>query len=56
MRQAIVSEADEWLRDHFELQFMYRHDSHVLDPEHPLPQGLARVLPGGRTGRGDQRP
>ncbi|MCX6622977.1 MAG: M20/M25/M40 family metallo-hydrolase [Acidobacteria bacterium] len=41
MRQAILDEADEWLRDHFELEFMYRHDSHVLDPEHELPAGLA---------------
>ncbi len=42
MREAIVNEADEWTRDHFELQFMYRHDSHVLDPGHALPQGLAQ--------------
>jgi acetylornithine deacetylase len=42
MRQAIVGEADEWTRDHFELQFMYRHDSHVLDPGHALPDGLAK--------------
>jgi acetylornithine deacetylase len=42
MRQAIVGEADEWTRDHFELQFMYRHDSHVLDPGHALPEGLVK--------------
>jgi acetylornithine deacetylase/succinyl-diaminopimelate desuccinylase len=41
MRQAILDEADEWLRDHFALEFMYRHDSHVLDPAHPLAAGLA---------------
>jgi acetylornithine deacetylase len=41
MKQAILSEADGWLRDHFKLEFMYRHDSHVLDPAHPLPTGLA---------------
>ena len=40
MRQAITDEADEWLREHFELEFLYRHDSHVLEPEHALPQGL----------------
>lgn len=40
MRQAIVSEGDEWLREHFTLEFMYRHDAHVLEPEHPLPVGL----------------
>ncbi len=41
MRQAIMAEADEWTREHFELEFMYRHDSHVLDPEHALPSTLA---------------
>lgn len=41
MRQAILDEADEWLREHFKLEFMYRHDAHVLDPAHPLPAGLA---------------
>jgi acetylornithine deacetylase len=41
MRQAILAEADEWAREHFKLEFTYRHDSHVLDPEHALPSGLA---------------
>ncbi len=41
MRQAILDSGDEWLRDHFTLEFMYRHDAHVLDPEHPLVTGLA---------------
>ncbi|MCL4854960.1 MAG: M20/M25/M40 family metallo-hydrolase, partial [Bryobacteraceae bacterium] len=41
MRQAIASEADEWLREHFKLEFMYRHDAHVLDPSHPLAAGLS---------------
>jgi acetylornithine deacetylase len=41
MRQAILDSADEWLRDHFTLEFMYRHDAHVLDPGHPLVTGLA---------------
>jgi len=41
MKQAILSEADGWLREHFKLEFMYRHDSHVLDPAHPLAAGLA---------------
>ena len=41
MRQAILDEADEWLKEHFQLEFMYRHDAHVLDPAHPLPAGLA---------------
>jgi len=40
MREAIRDGADEWLRDHFKLEFMYRHDAHVLDPGHPLVKGL----------------
>jgi acetylornithine deacetylase len=41
MRQAIVENGDAWLREHFELEFMYRHDAHVLDAGHPLVTGLA---------------
>ena len=40
MRQAILDSGDEWLRDHFTLEFMYRHDAHVLDPGHLLVTGL----------------
>jgi acetylornithine deacetylase len=40
MRQAIRDGGDEWLRDHFTLEFMYRHNAHVLDPGHPLVKGL----------------
>ena len=40
MRQAILDEGDAWLRDHFQLEFMYRHDAHVLDTGHPLVSGL----------------
>ena len=36
MRQALLDSGDPWLREHFLLEFMYRHDSHVLDPGHPL--------------------
>ena len=31
---------DEWLADHFEIEFTYRHDACVLEPEHPLVQTL----------------
>jgi acetylornithine deacetylase len=41
MRQAILAETDEWTREHFKIEFMYRHDAHVLDPDHALPSGLA---------------
>jgi acetylornithine deacetylase len=36
MRQALLESGDAWLREHFQLEFMYRHDAHVLDPGHPL--------------------
>jgi acetylornithine deacetylase len=40
MRHAIVAGGDAWLREHVELQFMYRHDAHVLAADHPLVTGL----------------
>ena len=40
MRQALLEGGDPWLREHFQLEFMYRHDAHVLDPGHPLVTGL----------------
>ncbi len=40
MRQALVEGGDEWFREHFRLEFMYRHDAQVLDPAHPLATGL----------------
>jgi acetylornithine deacetylase len=40
MRQAIAEGGDPWLKDHFELGFMYRHDAHVLGADHPLVTGL----------------
>jgi acetylornithine deacetylase len=36
MRQAIDNGGDDRLREHVALQFMYRHDAHVLDAGHPL--------------------
>jgi acetylornithine deacetylase len=41
MRQAIIDEGDDWLKEHFALDFMYRHDAQVTDPGHPLVTGLA---------------
>lgn len=40
MRQALIDESDDWLREHFTLEFMYRHDAHVLPTDHPLVTGL----------------
>ena len=52
MRQAIVDGGDEWLKEHFQLEFMYRHDAHVLAPDHPLADGLAGSC---REARGRRR-
>jgi acetylornithine deacetylase len=40
MRQALAEGGDAWFRENFKLEFMYRHDAHVLDPAHPLATGL----------------
>jgi acetylornithine deacetylase/succinyl-diaminopimelate desuccinylase-like protein len=40
MRQALLEGGDDWLREHFQLEFMYRHDAHVLDLGHPLVKRL----------------
>jgi len=40
MREAIRAEGDDWLREHFQMEFMYRHDAHVLDTGHPLVTGF----------------
>ncbi|HOS44035.1 MAG TPA: M20/M25/M40 family metallo-hydrolase, partial [Armatimonadota bacterium] len=40
MRRAILDDGDAWLREHCALEFMYRHDAHVLATDHPLVTGL----------------
>ncbi len=40
MRQALLADSDDWLREHFTLEFMYRHDAHVLPADHPLVTAL----------------
>jgi acetylornithine deacetylase len=48
MRQALIDGGDEALADNFDLSFMYRHDSSVLDTRHELPQTMLRAA--GETG------
>ncbi|MHC4885383.1 MAG: M20 family metallopeptidase [Planctomycetota bacterium] len=43
MRKALDNCGDERLKERVELEFMYRHDSHVLDPEHDLVKDLQAV-------------
>jgi acetylornithine deacetylase len=40
IRASLASSPDEFLASHFDLHFMYRHDSSVLDPSHALPRAL----------------
>ncbi len=40
MRQALIAGGDSFLAEHFELTFMYRHDSSVVAPDHALPRAL----------------
>jgi acetylornithine deacetylase len=46
IRRSLASSADEFLASHFDLRFLYRHDSSVLDPGHPLPR---TILDAGET-------
>jgi acetylornithine deacetylase len=38
--RAALASADPRLAERVRVEFIYRHDSHVLDPEHPLAVGL----------------
>ncbi len=41
MRQAIAAGGDEWLREHFDMNFIYKHDANVIPVDHPLVTSLA---------------
>ncbi|MHC4871690.1 MAG: M20 family metallopeptidase [Planctomycetota bacterium] len=43
MRAALDNCGDDRVKERVQLEFMYRHDSHVLDPEHELVKGLQEV-------------
>lgn len=40
MQHALAHGGDEFFKHNFELSFMYRHDSSVVDPGHALPQAM----------------
>jgi acetylornithine deacetylase/succinyl-diaminopimelate desuccinylase-like protein len=40
LRAVLDQSGDARLCERIDLEFMYRHDSHVLDPKHPLVEGL----------------
>ncbi len=43
VRLALDNCGDSRLKDRVQLEFMYRHDSHVLDPEHDLVRALKQA-------------
>lgn len=40
MEEEIKVHGDKFLRDHFKIEFTYRHEAHTLDVEHPLVTAL----------------
>ncbi|MCK5527172.1 MAG: M20/M25/M40 family metallo-hydrolase [Candidatus Latescibacteria bacterium] len=46
MRRVLIDEGDDWLKEHFDLNFIYRHDSSVIPTDHPLVQTMAQACRG----------
>ncbi len=40
---------DEWLAEHFEIDFTYRHDATVIEPDHPMVRALEAACRGAGT-------
>lgn len=40
MREALVAEGGDWLPEHFDMDFIYRHDCSEVPVDHPLVQAL----------------
>ena len=38
--EAAIRGASDWLKDHTEVKFLYRHDASLTDPDHPLVTSL----------------
>ena len=43
MYDALKNGLDQLARDNFEIEFMYRHNSSVINPEHSLPSAIKRA-------------
>ena len=43
MNRALKKGLDKIARQNFELEFMYRHDSSVIDQSHPVPVAIVAV-------------
>ena len=44
MRAAVADCGDPWLADNFEIDFTYRHDANVIEPDHPMVLALQESL------------
>ncbi len=44
MEAAVRESGDPWLADNFEIEFTYRHDANVIEPDHPLVLALQDAL------------
>jgi acetylornithine deacetylase len=44
LREVLATEGDEWLREHFDLEFIYRHDGHELPPDDVLVTTMADAV------------
>ncbi|MEW6753903.1 MAG: M20/M25/M40 family metallo-hydrolase [Candidatus Latescibacterota bacterium] len=44
MRQALRAEGGNWLPDHFEMEFIYRHDCNEVPADHPLVHVLREAV------------
>jgi acetylornithine deacetylase len=40
MREAIITRGDEWLRENFDMDFIYSHDGNYIPEDHPLVQTM----------------
>ncbi len=43
MEEALRTEGGDWLPDHFDIEFMYRHDCNEVSPDHPIVGTLQRA-------------
>ena len=44
MRAAVAESGDPWLAENFEIDFTYRHDANVIEPDHPVVLALQDSL------------
>ncbi len=44
MEAAVRESGDPWLAEHFEIEFTYRHDANVIEPDHPLVLALQQAV------------